>query len=412
MRLPDFIFANLEPILMEWERFARSLQPGYALEPLPLRDHARDILLAVVADMGTPQSASEGTQKSMGRGPSGQTPPNPATLDGASELHAVGRLGMGFDLMEVVSEYRALRASVLRLWLATNPNTDITEASDLTRFNESIDQSLARAVSSYTMRIDQARDMFLAILSHDLRSPLTAISMSARLLTMYDAARPGVALPSTIEQPMIATPSTPAARIRDNVSVMGRMIGDLLDYTRTRLGAGMPVNPEMMDLVKLCNDVVGEFRSAHPDREIQFNPPEETSGWWDVDRLRQAISNLLGNAIQHGDPAQPIDITLASNDAEVTLAIRNHGDPIPTGELHNIFLPLVRGSTNGVARSNRPGSIGLGLYIAREIALTHGGRIEVTSTQSEGTNFTVILPRNTQTETLGPVLDEEQIVNM
>ncbi len=105
-----------------------------------------------------------------------------SALDGASDQHAIGRLGSGFDLLDVVSEYRALRASVLRLWHDRGLPTNDSDVDDVTRFNESIDESLAKAVSSYTKRVDQSRDLFLAILSHDLRNPLNSIAMSALLL--------------------------------------------------------------------------------------------------------------------------------------------------------------------------------------------------------------------------------------
>src|SRR5688572_1465054 len=112
MRLADFILANTEPILMEWEAFARSILSGSQMGALALRDHAEAILHAPAQDMASAQSAADQSDKSKGRRPLGD---ESGALNGASELHAAGRLGSGFDLMEVISEYRALRASVLRL---------------------------------------------------------------------------------------------------------------------------------------------------------------------------------------------------------------------------------------------------------------------------------------------------------
>src|SRR5688572_1561857 len=179
MRLADFILSNIEPILAEWEAFARGIAPGAKMDSLALRDHAEEILLATARDMRSAQSATERSDKSRGRAYQGG---DGTALNGASETHAVGRLGSGFDLLEVVSEYRALRASVLQLWRDSGPGPDECDVDDLTRFNESIDQSITKAVSSYTKRVNQSRDLFLAILSHDLRSPLNAIAMSAALL--------------------------------------------------------------------------------------------------------------------------------------------------------------------------------------------------------------------------------------
>jgi signal transduction histidine kinase len=319
-------------------------------------------------------------------------------LDGASESHAIERLGSGFDLIEVVSEYRALRASVLRLWHESEPSPAERDVEELTRFNESIDQSVAKAVSSYTKRVDQARDLFLAILSHDLRNPLNSIAMSAQLIPQQS--EPNVELSQT------------AAQISTSAQVMARMISDLLDYTRTRLGAGMPVSPAQMDLAPLCREVFDEFNSAHPSRAMSFDCDGDTTGEWDADRLRQAVSNLMGNAVQHGDPDGTIDLSLVGEPSEVILVIHNDGPPIPPGELPRIFQPLVRGSGDGKPRINRPGSIGLGLYIAREIAKSHGGNIDVTSAEPAGTTFTVRLPRHYLTQSGQAILDEEHFLKM
>src|SRR5687767_15166616 len=127
MRLADFILANVEPILAEWETFARGIVPGANMDALALRDHAGDILLATARDMRSEQSASEQSAKSQGRRPRDEG----AALNGASEQHAVGRLGSGFDLLEVVSEYRALRASVLRLWHDSRPDAHDTDVNDV-----------------------------------------------------------------------------------------------------------------------------------------------------------------------------------------------------------------------------------------------------------------------------------------
>jgi signal transduction histidine kinase len=407
MRLADFIVSNIEPILSEWEAFARGTAPGATMDVLTLRDHAPDILLATVQDMKSSQSATERTAKSRGlphraehARRDGQALGDAAGLNGASELHAIGRLGSGFDLMEVVSEYRALRASVLQLWRDSAPEPDPRDVDDLTRFNESIDQSVAKAVSSYTRRVDQARDLFLAILSHDLRNPLNSITMSAELLRHADISQ------------RAAEALGCASQISTNAKVMARMIGDLLDYTRTRLGAGMPVSPVAMDLSTLCRAVFDEFHTAHPNRVIRFQTGGQQLGQWDADRLRQAISNLLGNAVQHGAENAPIDLTLTGNSSDVVIAIHNGGPPIPPGELPRIFEPLVRGASAEHPRHNRPGSIGLGLYIAREVARSHDGRIDVTSTQESGTAFTMHLPRRCLAKSGQPILDVKHVQTM
>jgi signal transduction histidine kinase len=400
MRLADFISSNVEPILAEWEAFARAIAPaGGNMDGVALRDHAGDILLATAADMRSAQTAGERFAKSRGKragvagaggggggGGGGGSGGDGATLNGASELHAFERLGSGFDLLEVVSEYRALRASVLRLWAASGRAPHESDVDDVTRFNESIDQSVTKAVASYTRRVDQSRDLFLAILGHDLRNPLNSISMSA-LMPRPPPGRPNA---DTAD----AGPASFAAQIVNHAQGMARMIADLLDYTRTRLGAGMPVSPAPMDLGALGRELFDQFRAAHPERELRYQADGDLRGDWDADRLRQAVSNLLGNAVQHGAADAPIDLRLDGTAPDaVVVVVHNGGPPIPPGELPRIFDPLVRGSSAQHPKVNRPGSIGLGLYIAREVARSHGGGIDVTSSAAAGTAFTVTLPR-------------------
>ncbi|SFJ42789.1 sensor histidine kinase [Planctomicrobium piriforme] len=394
MRLADFIDANVEPILVEWEAFARGIASGEKMDSLALRDHADEILLATVRDMRSAQSAVERLAKSRGHGGGDQS----VVLNGASEQHAVGRLGSGFDLLELVSEYRALRASVLRLWHESQPPAHDNDIDDVTRFNESIDQSLAKGVSSYTKRVDQSRDLFLAILSHDLRNPLNSIAMSASLL------------------PLLVQPATEAtevvSQIATSAEVMARMISDLLDYTRTRLGAGMPVSPAPMDLGVLCQALHNEFRTGHPHRQIRLQTEGDLRGNWDADRLRQAISNLLGNAIQHSPESASVELTVSGEADDVVLVVHNGGPPIPPGELTKIFDPLERGSSAEHPKTNRPGSVGLGLYIARAIAESHGGTIQVNSSKEVGTAFTVRLPREFVVHSGQPILDEAHLETM
>ena len=377
MRLADFILRNIEPILVEWEAFARSVWPGVEKDPRELRDHAADILRATAWDMKSAQSAAQQSDKSKGEGAEGAPSHR---VDGASDVHAIGRVRSGFDLMKVVAEYRALRASVIRLWRESRPSPDLRDLEDLTRFNESIDQSLTEAVRSYTERVDQSRQMFLAILGHDLRNPLHSIMMSADAL-----AQPGQ---------RDADPTRITSRISASVNAMAAMINDLLDFTGTGLGAAMPLSPAAMDLRSLCREVIDEMQAAYPTRALGFHPHgDDFSGEWDAARLRQVVSNLLGNALQHGGEDGPVDLTISAAGPNVDIAVRNEGPPIPHDALGPIFDPLVRGTSPELQTQRRPGSIGLGLYIAREVATAHGGTIGVTSSADAGTVFPVRLPR-------------------
>ena len=374
MRLGDFVVANVEPILAEWEAFARSLAPGAKMEVLELRDDARSILLATVRDMRTPQTATQQASKSKGKGPKGTTSER---LDAASSTHGVGRVGSGFNVKEVVSEYRALRASVLRLWRRSNPKPDVNDLEDVSRFNESIDQSLSKAIGAYTKRVDQARRMFLGILAHDLRNPLNTISLSA--LAMADI------------QPKDPDSSEMLMQIETSVQAIFRLINDLTDFATTGLGEAMPLSPAPMNLEQLVAEVVREVRASHPASGLTCRTSGDLTLSADAARLRQVLSNLLGNAIQHGSSGTPVTVEVAPEGTEIVIKVHNFGPPISHGMLSTLFDPLVRGSTS--PDHVLPRSVGLGLYIVREIVAGHRGRIDVTSDESGGTLFTVRLPR-------------------
>jgi signal transduction histidine kinase len=373
MRLAEFILQNVEPILVDWEAFARSITPDTGMDRLALRDHAGEILRATARDMGAAQTDVERRDKSEGNGASKASPP----LEGASVEHAVGRVDSGFDLPEVVAEYRALRATVIRLWRQSNPSHDDRDLEDLTRFNESIDQSLTTAVGSYTERVERSRQLFLAILGHDLRGPLNAMLMSAELLKR--TAR------------LDADAAETARQISESAATMGRMITDILDFTSSSLGATMPVHPAPADLAKICQDVARETRAAHPDRVVRVAADGDLTGEWDADRLRQVLGNLIGNAVQHGEG--PVDVAATAGGEDVVLTVRNGGRPIPASALQTLFDPLVRGPSARPEVRRRHGSLGLGLYIARQVVVAHGGTLDVASTDADGTTLTARLPR-------------------
>jgi signal transduction histidine kinase len=301
-------------------------------------------------------------------------------LDGASEIHAVGRVKSGFDLMAVVAEYRALRASVVRRWQDSASHPDRRDLDDLTRFNESIDQSLTEAVRSFTQHLDHSRQMFLAILGHDLRNPLNSISLAAQLLARSKGLDP--------------SSGGTVAQISASARAMGAMISDLLDFTGTGLGGPMPLTRSSMDLEALSLEVINEMRTAHPDRQLNLHARGSLTGVWDAGRLRQVLSNLIGNAIFHGAAAKPVDLSVQQEGDCILAQVHNEGFPIPPDALATIFEPLVRLPSTNAARPRQPGSLGLGLYIARAIAIAHSGTLAVSSSPADGTTFTLRLPRH------------------
>jgi signal transduction histidine kinase len=246
--------------------------------------------------------------------------------------------------------------------------------ADLTRFHEAIDQSIAEAVHRHSEHIDKSRQMFLGILAHDLRTPLNAITMMAQSLVETESEG--------------HQPAETASQILSSADAVARILNDFLDFAVPRLGRPIPVAPAEMDLAALCREVVAEARASCPRCHWRVDSPNKLRGEWDRARLRQLLSNLINNAVQHGDTTSEISVSVANDGSRATLSVHNDGPPIPEEFLLRVFDPNVRGPNSGA----RDGSVGLGLYIAREVAVAHGGAIKVTSTREAGTTFTVILP--------------------
>jgi PAS domain S-box-containing protein len=220
------------------------------------------------------------------------------------------------------------------------------------------------------------RERFLGIVSHDLRNPLSVINLSANLLLRQEA------LPERALRL--------SQRITLNAELMGRMIGDLLDLTRGRLGGGIPIAPAPVDLGLLGRRVLGELEVAHPARELRLEARGDLQGEWDQDRLAQLLGNLLRNALDYSPEDTPVTLNLQDEGAHLRIEVGNRGEPIPAELLPVLFEPFRRGELRGHRRSS---GLGLGLYIVQQIALAHGGTSQARSTREEGTVFTVRLPR-------------------
>jgi signal transduction histidine kinase len=167
------------------------------------------------------------------------------------------------------------------------------------------------------------------------------------------------------------------------------MISDLLDLTRSQLGPGFPISPSAMDLKVVCRQVLDELEASHPALVLQFLPSGDLRGEWDTERIAQLISNLAMNAVQHGDETLPITITARDEGDKICLAVHNGGPPIPPEDIGSIFEPMF-----SMKRGKRDTGLGLGLFIVREIVKAHGGEVLATSSEEQGTTFTVRLPRH------------------
>lgn len=372
MRLADFILDNIEPILQAWEDFAKTITPAsHGMDSVALRDHAEQMLRTIAADLRTSQTVKEQIAKSQGDAPA-------AEAETAAETHAVIRQSSGFTVEQMVSEYRALRTSVLMLWMPQTQLDHEQVVSDVIRFNEAVDQALAESVVSYSGAVDAGRNIFLGILGHDLRSPLGAILLSSEVLL-----RAG-------DLPAKATKIS--SRIYTSVKRANKIVGDLLDFTRTQLGAGIPVQRFNGDLVAACEGMVEEARAYHPESRIIFETTGALEGLFDQARMEQVFANLIGNAVQHGSEGSPITVSLSTEEDTAVIAINNQGKLIEKDAIASIFNPMVRQLRSGDMQYGSSAGLGLGLHIASAIVSAHKGTIEVHSKARSGTTFTVRIP--------------------
>lgn len=243
--------------------------------------------------------------------------------------------------------------------------TDITEQRRILEERQQLVEQLATTV--------RLNEMFTAILGHDLRNPLGAMITAAHLVSRI----------SPEESVRRA-----AGRILSSGERMARMITQLLDFTRTRTGGGLVLEPREVDLAALCRQILAEVEDANQGRSIELQVSGEPRGIWDPDRMGQVISNLAGNACQHGVPATPVRIELDGRDADVlVLEVVNTGE-IPAESLEGLFEPFRRSQT----RRDVAQGLGLGLYITQQIVHAHGGRIDVCSAGG-ATRFVVSVPR-------------------
>lgn len=371
MRLATFILHNMESILAEWEAFAGTLFPAAAgMTPLALRDHAQAILEAVAKDLETPQTREEQAEKSKGRAPE-----TSSAQETAAQTHAVLRAQSGFDINQLVAEYRALRATVLRLWIEDRGLAEL-EVQDLIRFNEAIDQAVAESVGHFHDQVDRTRNLLLGMLGHDMRSPLDTILNTASYLSALNAGE---------------DVSVAAARLIRSGASMQALLDDLVDFNRTKLGLGINVVPSDIDLEAVVADELEQLRGAHPGRRIELVVAGDTRGRWDGGRVQQLLRNLVSNAIRFGFPDVPIRVEIRGKAADVQLEVTNSGQPTDPSALGEMFDPLTQGPAPADNDESR-GGLGLGLFIVKEIAEAHGGEVEARS-DGEETTFTVTLPR-------------------
>jgi len=263
------------------------------------------------------------------------------------------------------------------LWLR-----DVTQARQEERRAR---EALQRAQAREERMEEEAefRERFIGILGHDLRSPLLAISLSARAMSRYG--------------PLTQLQQDMGQRIEQSAARMTKMISDILDLTRARLSGGIPLVLEPAHLSDVCQQVVTELSAAYPNRTIVYEEEGAAEGVWDAERLAQVLSNLVANALEHGGADVPVFVRSLPSGELLALEVHNPGAPIPEPLLATLFEPFRRaGGARPTQGKGRRSGLGLGLYIVKEIVEAHGGRVSVRSSQEEGTTFTVLLPRDAQ----------------
>lgn len=373
MKLEDFIKENKEEIAEEWVEYARdNISITEKLNHEQVRDHIIAMLTRITQDMSTPQTEEQQETKSKGN----------RILDLNEDLaaieHGQQRVELGFDIVEVSSEFRALRASVLRLWEKKDDTpVDSKKVQEIIRFNEAIDEAWMHSVERYHVKKDESKNWFLGILGHDLRNPLSVISGVQQLLKIS----PNL---SDKEKSLIQ-------RTDASIKHMKELIDNLLELTKLRLGSGISIEKTSIDLTKLSEQIIQEFQVSYPKVEFKFVSPGPVEGIWDPLRLRQVINNLVANALRHGNAGGPVKLELSAKGNSASLSVNNDGPPIPENLQDMIFTGMF---SNNNGKPSNESSYGLGLYIVREIVEGHQGEIELESNEQNGTTFTIHLPRN------------------
>lgn len=279
-------------------------------------------------------------------------------------------------------EFRLRRGDGVDRWHLGRANAERDAAGNIVAwFGTNTDIHDAKLAIAELLARSQYEQRLIGIVSHDLRNPLNAIGLAAGILGSSEL-DPG-------SQKTVARLSRAADRA-------ARLIADLLDFAKGRIGSTIPINPRPTNLREIVEQVVDEFQLVAPARVVRIGHAGVEDGSWDADRIAQVISNLVGNALQHSAANLPITVESRIDGDGVVLAVKNEGVPIPETDLANLFEPFKQGHHAFPTR----GSLGLGLYIAREVVVAHGGTIEVQSASGYGTCFTVRLPRFAPTTTV------------
>ena len=370
-QLSRFITEQRQAILGAWEAFIKELPAAERIDAAAARGHAQSMLNVIAADLETSETDEQRDLKSRGHLDAARAD----TLTPASQ-HGLGRALGGVGVEATVAEFRALRASVIGLWMEQQKQAGPSELEDMRRFDEAIDQAIAESLAQHTREVERARDRLLAVLGHDLRTPLTAVLASSRFLLDEDHL-------TQAQRDLITIVEHSGHR-------MTQLIDDLLDVALTGLGQAIPLRRDRTDLGALVRDVGNEVGATSPTARIDVETSGVLVGEWDRTRLEQAFTNLLSNAIEHGSQGKPIRVSVSGDEENVMIAVTNEGTVIPADQIGGLFQPM---KSTADDRADR-GHLGLGLYIVDRVVDAHGGSIDVRSSEDRGTTFRITLPRH------------------
>jgi signal transduction histidine kinase len=351
----DRLMQSKEKILRQWLQNAKRELPSAQYQSSPVLRDELPAFLDEIADALNPHS------------------PTSVACDANVEVcreHGEQRAGLTqYSLKEVIQEYMLLKKSIFEVLEKTGPISKEEQAC----ITDSIETGILEASAEYVKVQDQIRQQFIAILTHDLRSPLTALKMGAQMI-----------LKRTNESELV---EHFANRIVESARRIDDMIRDLLDTSRIRIGEKIAVEKNPCDLVLVAKEVLTEAVTEHGDRFILIAPPE-LKGVWSRDGLRRIIENLVSNAVKYGGTGK-ITLSLEKESEGAAISIHNSGHPIAPEELPGLFAPYKRAANT---QDGKTSGWGLGLTLVKGMAEAHGGNVVVTSTKNDGTIFKVFIP--------------------
>lgn len=292
-------------------------------------------------------------------------------LRAVAQAHALEHHRAGHLLTRAIAEYDAVRGTLLEIALEGERSELATAVLAVAT---ALDRVISEAVARYEAEHDHVRERFIGMLVHDLRDPLTAVTMSANLLSDMTLGDRQAQL---------------VGRITRGARRIERMVDEVVDFARGMDGAQLTLTPATFDMAEVCSEAILEARGLPAPREIQLDVVGNVQGTWDRERARQALANLLANATQSSQGVIRVKISEAPDRRFVVVAVTNRGPAIAPEMLARFFEPFAR----AVSDQSRVRGLGLGLYLVEQIARAHGGGVRAESTAADGTTIFVDWPR-------------------